>query len=251
MLLLRVRGFRRREPRDDQEPDEPWRDRWPRATGPASGVANGGTVGALTNSGSIAGGAGEINYYGGDFNGGAGVANGGGIGTLVNSGAIVGGAGGASSTHNANGAAIRNAGVIAALTNSGTIEGAKGGMGSPANGYAIYSTGPNVSIGPISNAGRIVGDVEIDDQTAVSIAGATRSGYGLWTGGTITVGAGNLTFAKGRRRSTTTSRSTAARDWSPTPAPPSTETSSSSVVLPLANVRFPAPTVIVPPVHNP
>ena len=58
----------------------------------------------------------------------------------------------------------------------------------------LYSTGV---IGPIANSGQIIGDVEIDNQANVIIDGGSGSTFGLWTGGTITVGNGNLTFAEG------------------------------------------------------
>ena len=59
------------------------------------------------------------------------------------------------------------------------------------------SAGANASIGPITNSGRIIGNVEIDNQANVTINGGTGKTYGVWTGGTITVGDGNLVFAGG------------------------------------------------------
>jgi hypothetical protein len=66
-----------------------------------------------------------------------------------------------------------------------------------AAGDAIYSAGANASIGPIANSGQIVGNVVIDNQANVTITGGTGATFGSWTGGTITVGDGNLTFAGG------------------------------------------------------
>ncbi len=59
------------------------------------------------------------------------------------------------------------------------------------------SAGANASIGPIANTGQIIGNVEIDNQAAVTITGGKGKTYGAWTGGTITVGNGNLIFAGG------------------------------------------------------
>ncbi len=71
--------------------------------------------------------------------------------------------------------------------------------GSPngAAGDAIYSAGAHASIGPITNTGKIIGNVEIDNQATVTVNGGTGKTFGSWTGGTITIGAGNLTFASG------------------------------------------------------
>ena len=69
--------------------------------------------------------------------------------------------------------------------NSGTIDGPE---------FAILSTG---SIGPITNSGQIIGNVEIDNQASVSITGGQGKAFGSLTGGTITIGEGNLTFAGG------------------------------------------------------
>ena len=99
------------------------------------------------------------------------------------------------------GAGISNSGTIGALTNSGTIVGGAGGGGNGgtpgAAGDAITSAGANASIGPIANTGEILGNVEIDNQAAVTITGGKGKTYGAWTGGTITVGNGSLTFAGG------------------------------------------------------
>jgi hypothetical protein len=121
------------------------------------------------------------------------------IATLANSGTISGGNGGAGVSGGpggAGGAGLWNSGTIAALTNSGTIRGGAGGSGSPsgAPGDAIFSTG---SIGPIANSGSIVGNVVIDNQSNVTITGGVST-LGSWTGGTITIGNGNLTFGGGK-----------------------------------------------------
>ena len=95
----------------------------------------------------------------------------------------------------AGGAGVSNAGVITRLTNSGAISGGNGGSG-PVHGVAgdaIDSTG---SIGSIANSGKIIGNVEID-QPNVTVHGGTGTTFGSWTGGTITIGNGNLTFASG------------------------------------------------------
>ena len=162
--------------------------------------ASGAAIGPLVNATgpTISGGAGFASFVG--HAGGAGMLNSGAIGTLTNSGTIQrrkwrrgfdsGGAGGAG---------IWNAGAIGPLVNSGTIEGGMGGKGSPngAAGDAIYSAGAHASIGPITNTGKIIGNVEIDNQATVTVNGGTGKPFGSWTGGTITIGAGNLTFASG------------------------------------------------------
>ncbi len=81
-----------------------------------------------------------------------------------------------------------------ALTNSGAIGGGSGGSGRGSAGDAIYS---NDFIEPIANSGSILGNVEIDNQASVSFTGGAGKTFGSWTGGTITIGAGNLTFARG------------------------------------------------------
>ena len=166
-----------------------------------AGVANAVTITTiLTNNGKISGGAGSRGV------GGAGVVNaqGGTIGSLTNqaAGAISGGAGGNGAFFGGmGGAGVSNAGTITTLTNSGTIEGGKGGTGSFANGGAagdaIYSAGANASIGSITNSGKIIGNVEIDNQASVTVYGGTGKRFGSWTGGVITIGNGNLTFAGG------------------------------------------------------
>ena len=94
---------------------------------------------------------------------------------------------------------MSNAGTIKTLTNRGAISGGSGGSGpvEGAEGDAIYSAGANASIGTIANSGSIVGSVVIDNQTSVTVTGGSGKTFGSWTGGTITIGAGNLTFAGG------------------------------------------------------
>ena len=89
-----------------------------------------------------------------------------------------------------------NSGTIATLTNSGTIEGGGGGGFGGAAGDAIYSAGANASIGPITNTGKIIGNVEIDNQASVTVIGGSGKPFGKWTGGTITIGNGDLTFVR-------------------------------------------------------
>jgi hypothetical protein len=91
------------------------------------------------------------------------------------------------------------------MANSGTIKGGVGGFGAttpgPA-GDAIYSAGTSASIGPITNSGQMIGNVEIDNQASVTIHGGTGKTFGSWmsgpiTSGAITVGNGSLIFASG------------------------------------------------------
>ncbi len=180
-----------------------------------AGVSNAGTVTSLTNSGKINGGNGGSapSGVGQGFAGGAGGSNaqGGTIATLSNGGVIGGGNGGSgANVGGAGGAGIANSGTIATLTNSGTISGGNGGdpqlgaggaggAGAPpgAPGDAIYSAGANASIGPITNTGRIIGNVEIDNQASVTITGGSGKAFGSLKGGTIVIGNGNLTFGGG------------------------------------------------------
>ncbi len=154
------------------------------------GVYNSGTIGSMTNSGSILGGAATDSGAIGD-----GLHNVGAITTLTNSGSLIGGSGPFAGLYGGTG--IYNSGTIGSLTNSGSIKGgAVNGTGEV--GDAIYSAGTGASIGTIANSGQIVGNVEIDNQANVTvIGGATAATAGVWSGGTITVGAGNLTFASG------------------------------------------------------
>jgi hypothetical protein len=146
-----------------------------------AGLQNSGAIKTLENTGTIAGGG------GGGVGGGAGVENDGKITDLVNRETIEGGAGGDGGS---GGAGVSNTGEIGALSNSGKIE-----AGGP-DGYAIHSSGANALVGSIANSGRIIGDVEIDNQN-VTVTGGTGKTYGAWSGGTITVGNGDLTFAGG------------------------------------------------------
>jgi PEP-CTERM motif len=64
------------------------------------------------------------------------------------------------------------------------------------------SAGAGASIGPITNSGKIIGNVEIDNQASVTVTGGSGKTFGSWmggaiTGGAITIGNGNLTFAGG------------------------------------------------------
>ena len=129
--------------------------------------------------------------------GGDGVLNFGTITTLTNRGAIRGGNGGNGPLTGGNGGAgVSNAGTITTLTNRGKIVGGTGGTGPVASsgGDAIDSTG---SIGTIANSGQIIGNVEIDNQESVTVNGGTGKTFGGWTGGAITIGNGNLSFAGG------------------------------------------------------
>ncbi len=163
------------------------------------GVSNANMIATLTNSGTISGGTGGNEFYSGAGGaGGAGLSNSGVITTLTNSGAIYGGLGGNQFRGNnfgAGGAGITNVGTIATLTNGGTISGGADGAGGELRaGNAILSTG---SIGLIANSGQIDGNVEIDNQASVTIYGGTGTTFGKWTGGTISVGNGDLDFAGG------------------------------------------------------
>ncbi len=64
-------------------------------------------------------------------------------------------------------------------------------------GDAIYSAGAHASIGPITNSGQIIGNVEIDNQASVTVTGGAGKPFGSGRAATITIGAGDLTFADG------------------------------------------------------
>ena len=130
--------------------------------------------------------------------GGAGVSNAGTLTTLTNGGTIRGGKGGSGVSGGAGGAGLWNSGTIATLSNSGTIRGGAGGSGAStgARGDAILHRAG--WIGTIANSGSIIGNVVIDNQTNVTITGGSGSTFGGWTGGTITVGNGALTFGGGK-----------------------------------------------------
>ena len=158
-----------------------------------AGVSNAKTIGTLTNSGTIGGGVGKT--------AGAGVLNASGatITTLTNSGSLQGANGAAGGN---GGTAVWNAGAITTLTNSGTIQAGQGGAagtGLPAGsaGDAIYSAGAAASIGTIANTGVVAGNVVIGHQSSLTVTGGSGTAFGSWSGGTIFVGAGNLTFASG------------------------------------------------------
>ena len=130
------------------------------------------------------------------------MSNGGTIVTLSSAGKILGGTGGnaQSGAGGAGGAGVSNSGTVFALTNSGLIEGGKGGTGPKgggAQGDAITSAGAHASIGSITNTGRIVGNVVIDNQVSFTVTGGSGKTFGRWAGGAITIGAGSLTFASG------------------------------------------------------
>jgi hypothetical protein len=131
------------------------------------------------NSGTIRGGnGGDGSVTGQGGPGGAGVVNASGatIASLTNltGGKILGGLGGSGSIGGAPGAGINNAGTIGALNNAGTIDPSAGA-------FAILSTG---SIGPITNTGQIIGNVEIDNQSSASITGGSAcsaTASDVWT----------------------------------------------------------------------
>jgi hypothetical protein len=163
-----------------------------------AGVSNSGTIKTLTNAGTIGGGAGGFGAS--SSAGGDGVFNavGATIGTFANQkGGVI--SGGAGADGGARGYAIDNAGAIGSWSNQGMLIGATVGPLSRADaislsgGYAIYSTG---SIGSIANSGEVIGNVEVD-QASITIAGGSGRTFGSWSGGTITIGNGNLIFAGG------------------------------------------------------
>jgi hypothetical protein len=108
------------------------------------------------------------------------------IGSLTNmKPAII--SGGAGGNGGPAGTGLDNLGTIDHLNNAGTIDPSAGA-------FAILSTG---SIGPITNSGKIIGNVEIDNQASVTVSGGSGKTFGGWTGGSITVDNGDLTFAGG------------------------------------------------------
>ena len=152
----------------------------------------------------------------------------------------------------AGGAGVSNAGTITTLTNSGTISGGngeaggswtrgrrrgrrrdigtparsdahqqrhdrrrRGGNGSPsgAAGDAIYSAGAHASIGPITNSGQIIGNVEIDNQASVTVTGGSGQDLrALDRRRRSRSATGTSPSPAAIPRSATTSRSTAARE---------------------------------------
>jgi hypothetical protein len=152
----------------------------------------------MTNDGSIAGGFGGTSGGTNTTPGGDGLVNSGTITTQKNSGTIMGAVAGElnvgtiGSLDNLTGGVIsgaqygvENVGVILTLDNAGVIS-------DP--GFAVFSKN---SIKQIANSGRIIGNVEIDNQAAVTVTGGPKT-YGVWTGGTITIGNSNLSFAGGK-----------------------------------------------------
>ncbi len=117
--------------------------------------------------------------------------------TLASSGAISGGAASDYAGQATPGDGVSNTGTITALTNSGMISGGAANSGEATGGDAIYSAGAHASIGPITNSGQIIGNVEIDNQASVTITGGGGTVFGSLIGGAITIGNGNLTFAGG------------------------------------------------------
>ena len=165
-----------------------------------AGVSNSFTIDTLTNNpgGTIIGGNGNVRgvAYGAA---GAGVSNSGTIGTLSNSGKISGGSETVRLGTVTGGAGVSNSGTIGMLTNSGKIEGgvATSRSGKATPGDAIFSKGKHASIGTIANSGSIIGSVEIDSQGKVTVIGGSGSTFDSWTGGTITIGNGDLVFGGG------------------------------------------------------
>ena len=166
-----------------------------------AGVSNSGKITTLSNSGTISGGAGGFDGGPGGAPGasGVGVSNSGTITTLSNGGTISGSVGVLNTNdigaldnlasgliHGAQ-MGLSNSGTIGSLNNAGTID-------PRAGAFAILSIG---SIGTITNTGQIVGNVEIDDQAMVTVVGGRGNTFGEWTGGAITIGGGDLTFARG------------------------------------------------------
>jgi hypothetical protein len=165
-----------------------------------AGVLNAGGVTTLTNTGQISGGGGGVGAVHGAE--GDGVVNFGVITTLTNSGTIEGSAGVLNSffigtLDNKAGGVISGAqfgvenlgaGTIGSLHNAGTISG---------GAYAIYSPGSLPGFGLIeqyTNTGQTNGNVLIDPSTPFVITGGSGKSFGLFAGGTITIGGGGLVF---------------------------------------------------------
>jgi hypothetical protein len=133
------------------------------------GTINYGSIGTLSNSGTISGTAVGVNNTGTI------------AGTLSNTGFISAGQTG-----------ILNSGTIESLANSGTITGTD---------YAIKSTSGH--LGDITNSGVISGNISVTGQN-LTISGASGSGQGTLTGGeitldptaTLTFGGGNILLAE-------------------------------------------------------
>ncbi|SCK24678.1 autotransporter domain-containing protein [Vogesella sp. LIG4] len=201
-----------------------------------SGVKSTGTIGTLSNSGTIIGGYIAINNAGlidtltnsGTLSGYNGLDNGGTINTLSNSGTISTGRSGINNNGNigtlsnsglisvSSGTGISNGGSIGTLTNSGTISGSSGGIyNSGAIGtlnnsgtisgssYAIYNDTYG-SIGQISNTGVIAGNIHNASANDLTVSGGSGSTFGTLTGyggtiGTISNTASNVVFSSGNQ----------------------------------------------------
>jgi PEP-CTERM motif len=166
-----------------------------------AGVLNAAGVTTLTNTGQISGGGGGIGAVHGAE--GDGVVNFGAITSLMNSGTIEGSAGVLNSffigtLDNKAGGVISGAqfgvenlatGIIGSLDNAGTISG---------GAYAIYSPGSSIPgfglIGQYANTGKTNGNVLVDPSTPFVITGGSGKSFGLFAGGTITIGGGGLAF---------------------------------------------------------
>jgi outer membrane autotransporter protein len=151
-------------------------------SGGTNGIYNNGTIGTLTNSGTIRGGASSGIYN-----------SSGTIGTLNNTGTIIGGWSGIENdssidTLNNSGtisgiyAGIRNYGSLGTLNNSGLIT-------SPT--YGIYNAS-NATLGTVTNSGTIAGTIQNDSAHDLMINGGTGSVFGLLTGSSAGVGAGDI-----------------------------------------------------------
>jgi hypothetical protein len=103
--------------------------------------------------------------------------------TLENAGTIT-------TLNGENGLDVRSDGGNLTIENSGSLIGAMD-LNGPRN------AGPNSAPERITNSGQIIGDVQIHNQASVVVNGGRGKTFGSWTGGAITVGAGNLTFAGG------------------------------------------------------
>jgi hypothetical protein len=182
-----------------------------------SAVFNSGKIGSLTNNGAIIGGTsgfGMVNYGGsigeltntGTISGISGaMVNSGTIGTLSNSGTIVTYGDAIDNESRSIGTLINsgrissdnvalwnNGGTIGTLSNSGTIIG---------GGSAINSSGGH--LGGITNSGVINGNINIGNQNIsignqdVTISGGSGAVFGTLNGGSLNVAYGNLLFAGG------------------------------------------------------
>ena len=153
-----------------------------------AGVSNAGTMTSLTNSGGISGGTGGNGgaTMGAGGAGGAGVENSGAITTLTNSGTISGGNGGSGHTGGASGAGLANTGTIATLTNTGTITNGDGAAD------AIFSAGPQASIGLLANSGQIDGAVDL-----LGGSGDTLDNFG-WISGNVALAGGDILMNHGQ-----------------------------------------------------